>query len=177
MRLRIAVAERVCAASIRRPPSVHHPFERERVEQRDRMHMAVTGEMAVMTVDHRDARTDETRDGEHGYPGAEREGGVGVAQVVEPTDRFDTGGDLRGPPVAAAEGAKVDPATARVREEDRVDRGRQPVEHLNRLCLQRHRASAQPRLGVLDPAVRERTPHVDDAGLAIDVVLLGPEQL
>ena len=130
MRLRIAVDERVCAAAGRRPPSVHRPLERERVEQRDRMHMAVTGEMAVVAVDHRDARADEARDGEHRNTGAEREGGVGVAQVVEAANGFDAGGDLRGPPVAAAEDAEVDPAAARVREEDRVYRGRQTVERL-----------------------------------------------
>ena len=106
MRLRIAVAERVCAASVRRPRSVHRPLNRERVEQRDRMHMAVTGEMTVVAVDHRDARADEARDCEHRNTSAEREGGVGVPEVVEPTDRFDTSGDLRGSPVAAAETRK-----------------------------------------------------------------------
>ena len=45
--------------------------------------MAVTGEMAVVAVDHRDARAAEAREGEHRNTGAEREGGVGVAQVVE----------------------------------------------------------------------------------------------
>jgi hypothetical protein len=49
------------------------------------MHIAVTGEVAVVAVDHRDARTDEARDREHRNAGAEREGCVGVAQVIEPT--------------------------------------------------------------------------------------------
>src|SRR4051812_36747342 len=108
MRLRIAVAERVCAGSVRRPPSVHRPLERERVEQRDRMHMAVTGEMAIVAVDHRDARADEARDGEYRNAGAERESGVGVAHVVEPANGFDAGANLGGSPVAAAEDAEVD---------------------------------------------------------------------
>ena len=78
MRLRIAVDERVCAASGRRPPSVHRPLERERVKERDRMLAAVVGQVAVVAVDHRDARTGEARDGEHWNAGAEREGGVSV---------------------------------------------------------------------------------------------------
>ena len=85
MRLRIAAYERVCVSSVRRPRSVHRPLQRERVEQRDPMHIAVTGEVAVVAVDHRDARTDEARDREHRNAGAEREGCVGVAQVIEPT--------------------------------------------------------------------------------------------
>ena len=83
--------------------------------------MAVTGEVAVVAVDHRDARADETRDLKHRNAGSERERGVGVAQVIEPADRFDAGGDLVGPPVTAAEDAEVDPAAARVREQDWVD--------------------------------------------------------
>ena len=67
------------------------------------MLVAVAGEVAVVAVDHRDARADEARDREHRHAGAEREGGVGVAQVVETADRLDAGGDLGGPPVAAAE--------------------------------------------------------------------------
>jgi hypothetical protein len=73
-----------------------------------------------------------------------------VAQVVETADRLDAGGDLCGSPVPAAEEAEVDPAAAPVREQDRVDRGRQSVERLNRLRLQRNRARAQPGLRVLE---------------------------
>ena len=104
------------------------------------MLMTVAGEVAVVAVDHRDARADEARDREHRNAGPAGEGGVRVAQVVEPTDRFDADGDLCGPPVAPAEDAEADPATACVREQDRVDRGRQPVERLNRLRLQRNRS-------------------------------------
>src|SRR5207253_4469342 len=120
-RPRVAVAERVCVPFGRRPRSVHSPLERKRVEQRYRMHMAVPGEMAVVAIDHRDARADEAGDREHGNAGAEGEGGVGVAQVVEPTNRLDARIDLSGSPVAAAEDAEVDPAATRVREQDRVD--------------------------------------------------------
>src|SRR5437870_5527390 len=42
---------------------------------------AVEGEVAVVAVDHRDARAHEPGEGEDGYACAEREGGVGVAQV------------------------------------------------------------------------------------------------
>src|SRR5947208_16949879 len=97
------------------------------------MHMAVAGEVAVVAVDHRNARADEARDGEHRNAGAEREGGVCVAHVVEAANGLDAGGDLDRSPVAAAEDAEVDPAAPRVREEDRVYRGRQPVERLNGL--------------------------------------------
>src|SRR5437868_10545197 len=139
------------------------------------MHMAVTGEVAVVAVDHRDARADEARDGEHRNAGAEREGRIRVAHVVEAANGLATGRDLGGSPVAAAEDAEVDPTAARVREEDRVYRVRQAVERLNGLRLQRHGARAQPRLGVLDPTVRVRAPYVDDAKLTVDVVLLEPE--
>src|SRR5437763_1552215 len=37
MRLRIAVAKRVCAASVQRPRSVPRPLERERVKERARV--------------------------------------------------------------------------------------------------------------------------------------------
>jgi len=66
-------AEDVCAASVRRPPSVHGPLGRELIEQRDRMRMAVAGQVAVVAVDHRDARADEARDREHRNAGAEGE--------------------------------------------------------------------------------------------------------
>jgi hypothetical protein len=39
---------------------------------------AVVGQVAVVAVDHRDARAHETGDGEHRYAGAERERRVGV---------------------------------------------------------------------------------------------------
>src|SRR5207244_5366588 len=136
--LRTAVTKRLCTDPVRRPRSVHRPLEGERVEQRDGVLAAVAGEVAGVAVDHRDARTDEARDREHRNTGAERKGGIGVAHVVEAANGFDAGGDLGGSPVAAAENAEVDPAAARVREEDRVYRGRQPVERLKRLRLQRH---------------------------------------
>jgi hypothetical protein len=45
--------------------------------------VAVDCEVAVMEVDHRDARAHEPREREHRDAGAERESGVRVAQVVE----------------------------------------------------------------------------------------------
>src|SRR5215210_1156909 len=94
--------------------------------------------------------------GEDGYACAEREGGVGVAQVIEAADRLDPGLDLRRPPVLTSEDPEVDPAAAHVRKQDRVVRHRQPVERFERLRLQRHRPRAWPRLRVLEPAIGER---------------------
>jgi hypothetical protein len=37
----------------RRPPSIHGPFERERVQERDGVRVAVDCEMAIVEVDHR----------------------------------------------------------------------------------------------------------------------------
>ena len=45
------------------------------------MLVAVDREVTVVEVDHRDARAHEPREREHRDAGAEREGGVGVAQV------------------------------------------------------------------------------------------------
>jgi len=65
--------------------------------------VAVDCEVAVVEVDHRDARAHEAREREHRDAGAEREGGVGVAQVVEVAQRLDSDCFLDGPPVAAVE--------------------------------------------------------------------------
>src|SRR5437764_1394208 len=102
MRLRIAVDERVCAASVRRPPSVHRPLERERVEQRDRMHMAVTGKMAVLAVVHRDGRTDEARETRTPESRPAAQTSRRVAQVVKAANRLDARPHLGRPPMAAA---------------------------------------------------------------------------
>ena len=81
------------------------------------MFAAVAGEVAVVAVDHRDARAHEARDREHRDAGAHCERGVGVAEVLEMTKRLDTRRDLGCLPVTAAEAAEVDVPTARVREE------------------------------------------------------------
>jgi hypothetical protein len=75
---------------------------------------AVAGQVAVVAIDHRDARADEARDREHRNTGAERKGRVSVAQVVKAANRLDVRGYLRWSPVAAAEDAEVDPAATRV---------------------------------------------------------------
>jgi hypothetical protein len=133
------------------------------------------GEVSIVAVDHRDARAHEARDGEHGYSGPEREGGVGVAQVVEAAERLDTGLDLCPPPVLASEDPEGVPAAARVRKQDRVVRRWEPVERFERLRLERHRPRARPGLGVLEPAVRVGAADVDDAGSTVDVALLKSE--
>ncbi len=93
---RTPVVERLCTLRLRRPRSVHGPLESERVEERDGVLAAVVSEVAVVVVDHRDARAHEARDGEDRDAGAEREGGVRVAQVVEIPQRLDAGRPLSG---------------------------------------------------------------------------------
>src|SRR5438128_131441 len=58
--LPIAAARR--RAEMVRRASVHRSFDRERIEQRDRMFAAVAREVSVVAVDHRDARAHEARD-------------------------------------------------------------------------------------------------------------------
>ena len=84
------------------------------------MLVAVDCEVAVVEVDHRDARAHEPREREHRDAGAEREGGVGVAQVVEVAQRLDPDCFLDGLPVAAVEVAEVEVAAACVREQQRA---------------------------------------------------------
>jgi len=57
------------ATSTQRP----RPFERKRVEERDGVLAAVVGQVAVVAVDHRDARAHEAGDGEHRDYRAQRE--------------------------------------------------------------------------------------------------------
>jgi hypothetical protein len=105
---------------MRRPPSVHGSLNRESIQKRDGVFAAVAGEVAVMAIDHRDARAHEARDREHRDAGAQCERGVGVAEVVEMAKWFDAGRDLGCLPVTAAEAAEVDEVdvpTARVRKE------------------------------------------------------------
>src|SRR5437870_11047029 len=90
---------------------------------------------------------------------------------------LDAGGCLGGFPVAAAEVAEVDATASRVREEDRVLRWWEPVKRLKRDRLERDRSRAEPRLGVLESAVRVCPPDVDNARDAINVALLERKQL
>src|SRR5204862_8087259 len=118
------------------------------------------------------------REGEYRHAGAEREGGVGVAQVVQVAQGLDPDALLNGLPVAAVEVAEVEVAAACVRKQQRaVVPQPQLVERLDGDRLQRHRASAQPRLGLLDPSVRERASNLDDTGATIEVALFEREQL
>ena len=78
---RIAVAERVCAASGRRPRSVHRPLER--VHQRDGMLAAIPRKVAVVAVDHRDARTDEATPQTQARPAGRPAVSVGKWSVVD----------------------------------------------------------------------------------------------
>ena len=116
------------------------------------MLVAVDCEVTVVEIDHRDACPNEPRQREHRHTGAEREGGVGVAQVVEVAQRLDPDRLLDRLPVAAVEVAEVEVAATRVREEQwaLIPRPKM-VECLECDRLQRNCASAQPRLGLLDP--------------------------
>jgi hypothetical protein len=49
---------------------------------------AVASELAVVTVDHRQARAHKARDRKHRDAGAQREAGVGGTQVVEMAERL-----------------------------------------------------------------------------------------
>jgi hypothetical protein len=73
------------------------------------MFTAVVSEVPVVVIDHGDARAHEAGDGEDGDAGAEREGGVGVAEIIEVAQRLDRSRFLSGLPVAAAVAAEVDP--------------------------------------------------------------------
>ena len=108
---------RLCGDAGRRPPSVHGPFERERIHERYGVLVAVDGEVAVVEVDHCDARAHEPRQGKHRDPGAEREGGIRVAQVVEIAQRVDPPCFLDGLPMAAVEVAEIEVAAVGIWEE------------------------------------------------------------
>ena len=84
------------------------------------MLVAVDCEVAIVEIDHRDARAHEPREGEHRDASAEREGGIGVAQVVEVAQRLDPGRFLNGFPMPTVEIAEVEVAAARVREEQQA---------------------------------------------------------
>jgi hypothetical protein len=111
---------RHCGPAGRCPPSVHGPFERERVEERYGVVVAVDREVAVVEIDHRDARAHEARESEHRNASAEREGGIGVAQVVKVAQRLDPDRLLDRLPVAAVEVAEVEVAAACVRKQKRT---------------------------------------------------------
>jgi hypothetical protein len=140
------------ATSTVRPRAV---VSSERVEKRDGVLAAVAGEMAVVAVDHCQACAHESGKVEDRDTGTEREGRVGVAQVVGASDRFDPGKLCR-PPVALAEAVKVDVTATGRREQQRVIGPREAVERLECHCLQRvgraHRQQARHR---------ERKPFAD----------------
>jgi hypothetical protein len=73
------------------------------VEKRDRVLSAVAGQVAVVLVDHREACAHESGEIEDRDPRAEREGRIGMAEIIGSTDRVDPGGDLRRPPLAGTE--------------------------------------------------------------------------
>lgn len=99
-------------------------------------------------------------------------------RVVEVAQRLDSEPFLDGLPVTPVEIAEVEVAAACVREEQRAVFPRPKlVESLERDRLQRNRASAEPRLRVLNPSVRIRPSDLDDTGRTIDVAVFEREQL
>jgi hypothetical protein len=104
----------------RRPPSVHGPLEGQRVEERHGVLVAVDCEVAVVEIDHRDARAHEPWEREHRDAGAEGECGVRVAQVIEVAQRLDPDRFLDGLPVPTVEVTEVEVAAACVREEQQT---------------------------------------------------------
>jgi hypothetical protein len=74
---------------------------------------SVAGEMAVVAVDHQQARAHVAGELERRDSGSKRKGGEGVAQVVDPPHGLDAGLELRGLPVTVTEVAKVEIAASR----------------------------------------------------------------
>jgi len=63
------------------------------VEQADRLLAAVAGEVAVVAVDHGQARAHVAGELEGEDAGTEREGGEGVSEIVDPARWLDSGRD------------------------------------------------------------------------------------
>ena len=80
---------------------------------------AVSGEVAVVAVDHRQAGAHVAGEVEGGDAGAERERREGVPEIVDAPDRVDSEVALRGFPVAVAEVVQVEVAAAWGGEEER----------------------------------------------------------
>src|SRR5262249_50339032 len=116
--------------------------------------------------DHRDARTHETPDREDRDAGPQRERRVGVAQVVQATQRLDAGSHLSGLPVTTAETRKsIRPPRAfgnRIGFADRGSRssastaiaGRGTARVLSRVSVCLTRPFAYPRRTYTTPSSR-----------------------
>src|SRR6266545_564751 len=71
---------------------------------------SVAGEVAVVTVNHRQARAHVAREVERGDAGTEGEGGKGVSEIVDPAQWLDPGRELRRLPLSVAEVVQVEVA-------------------------------------------------------------------
>jgi len=96
--------------SVHRASTNVHRGDAVAVEEADRVLAAVAGEVAVVAVDHGQACAHLAGEVEGGDAGTEREGGEGVAQIVDAPERFDSGGSLGGFPVAVAKVVQVEVA-------------------------------------------------------------------
>ena len=67
----------------------------------------VVGEVPVVAVDHQQTRAHVAGEFERRDSGSKREGGEGVAEVVDPSYGLDAGFELRGLPVTVPKVAKV----------------------------------------------------------------------
>ena len=83
-----------------------------RVEQFNRVFAAVAGEVAVVAVNHGEACTHVAGEVEGGDAGTEGEGRERVAEILDAAERPDSGGELGGSPVAAAEVVQIEVAAA-----------------------------------------------------------------
>jgi hypothetical protein len=91
---------------------VEHDRAMGAIEEPDRVLASVASEVAVVAVDHKQARAHVAGELERRDSRSKRERGEGVAQVVDPSHRFDAGFDLRWLPVPVTEVAKVEIAAA-----------------------------------------------------------------
>ncbi len=103
----------------------------------------VAGEVAVVAVDPGQAGPHVAGEVEGRDAGTEREGGVGVPEIVDPAQRLDSGGELRGLPLAVAEVVQVEVAATLRGEEQRAARTRRlALDRVQCDRLQWHRPQA-----------------------------------
>jgi hypothetical protein len=109
---------------------------------------SVAGEVAVVTVDHRQARAHIAGEIEGRDPGTEREGREGVAEIVDSPSRLDPSRFLGLLPVPVAEVVQIN--SARARANSRSRRTMQAASSIHRDKLD----------GVTDPHKGRCVPHL-----------------
>jgi hypothetical protein len=89
------------------------------VKQLDRVLATVAREVAVVAVDHGQARAHVAGEVEGGDTGTQGEGREGVPEILDPTQRLDAHSQLRRPPLEGAEVVDIEVAAALTGEEQR----------------------------------------------------------